>query len=349
MKIAFILPSLDHKGPIVAAQNLIKSLVGKVEKIEVFYFNDVSCLDMGVKATKISFFKKYDLTEFDIVNSYMAKADLYTAIFFRNDNNVVTTMHNYLQKDLELNYGRLRSYVYKFIWKLALKNKKSFIFSSSDMLNYYQALLGTSFRHNVIEYGVEKKVLEEIDGVHKDLILNLKEKYILLGSIGLLIKRKGYAQLIELLVENKNYAVVIVGGGEELGSLMNLAEKYNISHRLLLCGFKSNSSDYYKYFDIYIMTSYSEGLSLAMLEALSHSLPLVCSDIENHRSSFNEEEVSFFELDNINSLDKAIEKINSNLEYYKDSSYSLWKEKFSLDAMGGKHISFFKSIIGNDK
>ncbi len=57
MKIAFILPSLDHKGPIVAAQNLIKSLMGKVEKIEVFYFNDVSCLDMGVKATKISFFK----------------------------------------------------------------------------------------------------------------------------------------------------------------------------------------------------------------------------------------------------------------------------------------------------
>ena len=99
MKIAFILPSLDHTGPIVAAQNLIMSLSGKVEKIEVFYFNDVSHLDMGVKATKISFFKKHDLSDFDIINSYMAKADLYTSIFYGQNNNIISTMHNYLEQD----------------------------------------------------------------------------------------------------------------------------------------------------------------------------------------------------------------------------------------------------------
>lgn len=37
--------------------------------------------------------------------------------------------------------------------------------------------------------------------------------------------------------------------------------------RFILLGFKDNSIDYYKYFDIYAMTSYSEGFGLAMLES----------------------------------------------------------------------------------
>ena len=146
-------------------------------------------------------------------------------------------MHNYLEQDLELYYGRAISSLYKFLWKLALRNKKAFIFSSKDMLNYYRSLLGISFKYRVIEYGVEKKFPNDISSVHSDLILNLKEKYIILGSIGLLIKRKGYDQLIEFLVDNENYAVVIVGDGEGRNSLLDLAEKRNVSHRLLLCGF----------------------------------------------------------------------------------------------------------------
>lgn len=345
MKIAFILPSLDYKGPIVAAKNLIKSLQNDVDYIEVFYFNDIINLDLGVKTTKISFLNKVNLDKFDIINSYMAKSDLYTAIFFKNDNRVVTTMHNYFEKDLDLLYGNVKSFIYKNLWKYALKNKKNIIVSSNDMLNYYKNLLGDSICYHRIEYGVEKKEICDIKVEHKELLSHMKEKYTILGSVGLLIKRKGYHQLIKFLSENKNYAVVIVGDGIERVNLMNEAKKYNVESRFIILGFQNNPTNYYKYFDIYMMTSYSEGCSLAMLEALSQSLPLVCSDISNHRACFSEKEVGFFELDNIKSLEEAILKVEKNIEYYKKAAYNLYKEKFSLDVMRDRHIELYKRII----
>jgi hypothetical protein len=85
------------------------------------------------------------------------------------------------------------------------------------------------------------------------------------------------------------------------------------------------------------------------LEALSFPLPLVCSDIPNHRACLDDEKVSFFELDNLTSLCKAVGKVKNNLDYYKACSHSLWVEKFSSEAMGVKHIKFFNSVIASNK
>ena len=65
MKIAFILPSLANKGPIVFTKYLIEGLKGKVDYIEVFYFRDI---DLGVPTKQIGFFEKID---FDIVHTHM--------------------------------------------------------------------------------------------------------------------------------------------------------------------------------------------------------------------------------------------------------------------------------------
>jgi len=345
MKIAFILPSLDNKGPIVAAKNIITSLKEYVDLIEVFYFNDKIGIDMGVTSRKISFFKKYDLEKFDIINSYSLKPDVYTAVFFKNDNRVITTMHNYMEYDFDLLYSPLKSFIMKNIWKNSLKFKNNIIVSSTDMLTYYLSLLGRKEEiFTIIKYGVEKKELKSISELDLGKIIKLQEKFTILGSVGLLIKRKGYQQLVELLKSNKNYAVVIIGDGEENKSLLELVKDNNLIDRFLILGFKNNSIDYYKYFDIYMMTSYSEGCSLAMLEALSQKLPLVCSNINNHKTCFTEDEVSFFELDNLNSLSNAVLKINDNIDYYKKSSFSLWKEKFSLEVVSKIHYQLYNKI-----
>jgi len=60
MKIAFILPSLANKGPIVFTKYLIEGLKDKVDYIEVFYFRDIVELDLGVPTKQIGFFEKID-------------------------------------------------------------------------------------------------------------------------------------------------------------------------------------------------------------------------------------------------------------------------------------------------
>lgn len=350
MKIAFILPSLANKGPIVFTRYLIEGLKGKVDYIEVFYFKDIVELDLGVPTKQINFFEKIDFDSFDIVHTTMIKADLYSWWNKKHiSKKAVVSMHNYLVEDLNFLYKPFKAKVFTFLWKMSLNSINHIIVSSLDQLNYYKKLLGNQKEFTLIPYGINKKKFNEIDLKEKKLLEDLKSQYKVIGSCGLLIERKGFKQLIEFLIHNSNFAVVLIGDGDDRKNLENLIEKYSLKNRFILLGFKENSIDYYKYFDIYSMTSYSEGFGLAMLEAMSQSLPVVCSNLPLYKGYFDENNVALFEPNNIESLTNAIYKVDKNIEYYKNASYKLYEEKFSLDVMGNKHIELYKKVISDSK
>ena len=346
MRIAFILPSLANKGPIVFTKYLIEGLKEKVDYIEVFYFRDIIELDLGVPVKQISFFEKIDFDDFDIVHTTMIKADLYSWWNRKSvSKKAVVSMHNYLVEDLNFLYKPVKAKVFTLLWKMSLHSVRNIIVSSDDQLNYYTKLLSTQKKFTLIPYGIYKKQLNDINPKETKLLENLKSKYRVIGSCGLLIERKGFKQLIEFLKDNQDFAVVIIGEGDDRGNLEELVKKYALQDRCILLGFKDNSIDYYKYFDIYAMTSYSEGFGLAMLEAMSQSLPVVCSNLPLYKGYFDNTNVSLFEPDNIKSLSSAIYKVNENMDYYKNASYKLLEDKFSLDVMGDKHIALYRKVI----
>lgn len=346
MKIAFILPSLANKGPIVFTKYLIEALKDKVDYIEVFYFKDIVELDLGVPTKQISFFEKIDFDDFDIVHSHMIKADLYNTIFkYKTKNKSISTIHSYIGEDLEYLYKPIKAFLFLQLWKFALRNINKFIVSSEDMQNYMNKIFNENKDYQLIGYGIPKKEFKEINLKEKQLLENLKTKYTVIGSCGLLIKIKGFKQLIEFLKNNLDYAVVVIGDGEDRDNLECLIKTYNLQDRFILLGFKDNSIDYYKYFDIYAMTSYSEGFGLAMLEGMSQSLPVVCSNLPLYKGYFDDTNVSLFEPKNIESLSNAIYKVNKNIDYYKEASYKLFEEKFSLNVMGNRHIELYKKVI----
>ncbi len=350
MKIAFILPSLANKGPIVFTKYLIEGLKGKVDYIEVFYFKDIVELDLGVPTKQISFFEKIDFDSFDIVHTTMIKADLYSWWNKKNiSKKAVVSMHNYLVEDLNFLYKPFKAKVFTFLWKMSLNSINNIIVSSEDQLNYYKKLLGNQKEFTLIPYGINKKEFKEIDLKERQLLEDLKSQYKVIVSCGLLIERKGFKQLIEFLINNSNFAVVLIGDGEDRKNLESLIEKHSLKDRFILLGFKDNSIDYYKYFDIYAMTSYSEGFGLAMLEAMSQSLPVVCSNLPLYKGYFDDTNVSLFEPNKIESLSNAIYKVNENTDYYKNASYKLFEEKFSLDVMGDRHIELYKKVISDSK
>lgn len=350
MKIAFILPSLANKGPIVFTKYLIEGLKEKVDYIEVFYFKDIVELDLGVPTKQISFFEKINFDSFDIVHTTMIKADLFSWWNKKYiSKKAVVSMHNYLVEDLNFLYKPFKAKVFTFLWEMSLNSINHIIVSSEDQLNYYKELLDNQKEFTLIPYGINQKELKEIDLTEKRILEDLKSQYKVIGSCGLLIERKGFKQLIEFLINNSNFAVVLIGDGEDKKNLESLTEKYSLQDRFILLGFKDNSIDYYKYFDIYAMTSYSEGFGLAMLEAMSQSLPVVCSNLPLYKGYFDDINVALFEPNNIESLTNAIYKVSENIDYYKNTSYKLFEEKFSLDVMGNKHIELYKKIISDAK
>lgn len=346
MKIAFILPSLAKKGPIVYTQYLIQGLQGKVDYIKVFYFNDIVELDMGVDCEKISFYNMGEhLKDFDVIHTHCAKPDLYAMLNpqIRADK-WITTFHDMFKRQLALTHPLPKATVLSFIYSFAVKRVKNAVVFNSAMLDYYKRMAGDK-NYYIIPTGVPQAVPQEnIPHDELQLLDDLKNKYTVIGSSGLLIKRKGYAQLIDFLTLNENYACVIVGDGEERGNLEQYAREKGVESRFKLLGFKTNAVDYYTYFDIFALTSYAEGLPLSLLEAMSLSLPIVCSKLDNYNDYFTDDDVCFFELDQIDSLSKAVYNASEHKEHFSLRSQRLYAEKFSLEHMVDHYLRIYTEL-----
>lgn len=345
MKIAFLLPSLDVKGPGIFTDNLIQGLMDEGCICEVFYFNEsLMSIPFSVKCTKINFIKPYDFSDFDIVHTTMAKPDIYMALHRKViKTKWISGIHNFIKEDLEQVHGTLKTILYSWIWTCALKKANNIIVSSSFMLQYYKKLLrNSSTSWKIIPYGIPEKQVEDIDDATKKMLLSLKAKYTVLVGCGLLIKRKGFYQLINYLRYNEKAAVVLIGDGECKEELVLLARQINVLDRVIFLGFRSNSMNYYPYFDIYCMCSNSEGFGLAMLEAMSLGMPLVCSDLDIYKDYFPRQDISLFQFGNQESFNQAVDKVFFNQEQYARNSLFLFQNYFSLKSMINAHLDFYK-------
>ncbi|MCL5875001.1 MAG: glycosyltransferase [Candidatus Dependentiae bacterium] len=91
---------------------------------------------------------------------------------------------------------------------------------------------------------------------------------------------KNFSLLITVFAKiHQNYQhtrLIIIGSGPEEQSLRALIKQYSIEPCVdIIIGVRAE--DYYDQFDIFVQPSFSEGLSRALLEAMSYSLPVIVS------------------------------------------------------------------------
>ena len=157
--------------------------------------------------------------------------------------------------------------------------------------------------------------------------------------------RKGLEQIIKVLAINPNLAFVLIGDGTEKENLLALANQLNVSERLFFAGFRKQSTDYLPYFDIYLAPSRSEGVSLALLEAVASKTPVVCSDIISFTELFEKDELSFFELDNIESLNNAIEFSLANSNELVKKAFGKYMNNFTETFMAQNYLKLYHQLI----
>lgn len=346
MKVAYIIPALDNKGPVVFTQYLLSFLKEKLEYIEIFYFHDRTPIDFfGITCKKISFISKIDFSKFDIVHTTGALPDLYAALFI-DKKKWVTSMHNYIEDDIGMAYGNVKAFIIVSIWKWAIKKCHYNIVSSNQMKLYYESFIGKNVYFEVIPYGIKEKEYKDILENDTKLFQKLRgTKKTIVGSVGFLIQRKGYLQLLPIIADNPDYVLVLIGTGTEKTRIESEAARLKISDRIFLLGFRDNSYNYYKYFDIYAHVSFSEGFGLAMLEAMSKSLPIICSRLPIYEDFMTDNDVSYFTPGNFESLKEAFRRVTNNITKYKKASYCLFKNKFCVEVEGIKHIKLYEKMI----
>lgn len=110
---------------------------------------------------------------------------------------------------------------------------------------------------------------------------NFEWKEFTVLSVGRIVPIKGFDLLLDIAQRIKdssfNIKIRLVGDGSEMQRLKRELDQRNLSDILIFEGFSNNPYPYMKNADVFISTSFAEGLPLAMLEAMSLSLPIIAT------------------------------------------------------------------------
>ncbi len=354
MKIAFLIPGIDAMGQNIFVWNLIQGLIS-LSNIECFVFHfdrgkvDTPILDFHVPTTKLKLFQKYDFNTFDIIFSGMPIPDLYVAIHgLYKTHKCVTFMHCFIETDLYQRKGKIKGFIEYLLWKYALNKFGNIICSSSAMQKYYENILSGAKKYKILPYGIPEINAANPDTNIVNKILKFKGNKNALCGCGTLIKRKGFAHLVQYLAHNEKSVVVLIGEGCCKSELELLATQIGVKDRILFLGYLQNPYKYFPYLDVFCMSSNSEGFGLAMLEAMCIGMPIVCSNLDIYNDYFGEDGVGLFKFGNQNSFNAAVDKVINAKEEFAIKSRNIFNSKFSLQQMCKLHFDYYNSLLGNN-
>jgi glycosyltransferase involved in cell wall biosynthesis len=118
----------------------------------------------------------------------------------------------------------------------------------------------------------------------------------------------------------------------------------DVGQRCYFLGFVDNPWEIILESDVFIFPSRSEGFGIALVEAASLGIPIICSDIPTFREMFDDNEVTFFKLDDIDDLNNKILMLDEIKD--KVSLAKLKAEKlFSLESMCYNYYQEYKKLI----
>lgn len=349
MKVAIIIPKLIETGPIIVAKNLVEGLLKiKGVQVEVFCFSSESSYDIQARVTELQFFKKYDFSDFDIIHSHMFLPDLYLVYHgIDKRKKIITTLHQFIYPNLRADSNYLKAKILNRVWLFILNRFHAIAFLSNEMKLFYNKALKTP-KGFVAYNGINLKNQKAQPPFDTRIDYFKTKKLKVIGTICLLTKRKGTEQIIRFLEKNKDYCVVIIGDGKERKNLENLALHLGVIDRVLFKGFVSNAYKYLSLFDLFFVGSRSEGFGLSLVEAGLFEVPIVCSRIDTFIELYSEEEVDYFELDNQDSLEKAIFQSLSSANFKTAKMKMKILETFSIDKMCMNYLNIYKSLLLNN-
>lgn len=196
----------------------------------------------------------------------------------------------------------------------------------------------------VIYNGIEKPNFLEKEEAREKLLPKNKDK-IWIGTISELHKNKGLDILIEgifpILKKDKNIILVIIGEGEERKNLEKLAEEKGLVNQIFFLGFIENASNFLKAFDIFTLTSKTEGLPYVLLEASLAELPIIASRVGGIPEILGEKSENLFEKENTKEFTEKLEKM---LGEKNGNSSEKIKEKFSLEKMITETLKIYRNL-----
>ncbi len=304
-KVLFFIPSLKGRGAEKVLVNLLNNLdTSKYDITLLTLFNvgtNKKYLKSNIKYKYIfkrifrgnihlfkllkpeSLFKKMIKEEYDIIVSYLEGATTRIVSGCLNPKTkLINWVHNETKELNDLtktyrNYNEFKNCMKKYDKTIFVSNTAKISFEQKTKLN-----LKSEVVYNLVEdEKIRNMANEEVTDIKFD-----KDKINLI-SVGGLVHQKGYGRLLriykKILEEDKDIHLYILGEGNKRKDLERYINQNNMEKYVTLLGYRENPYKYVKKADLFVCSSYYEGYSTAVTEALIVETPVIttlCSGME---------------------------------------------------------------------
>lgn len=223
-------------------------------------------------------------TSADIIHSHGYKGNILLGLTPKHlrKHPILTTVHGYTQK-----FGFNKLGVYQWLDKKCMRRLDAVVLVSEGMRHQVneKSLHG---KLHIIPNGIPSKAPSELE--KPEHLLNDRDFKV--AAIGRLSQEKNFQLVIRamaiVLEEIPNAKLVIYGEGEERQNLEELISNLNLKEHVHLPGYIQEPSSVYRYADVLVNCSLTEGMPLSLLEAMRESCPIVATDIPASRALLDE-------------------------------------------------------------
>lgn len=112
--------------------------------------------------------------------------------------------------------------------------------------------------------------------------LRIKGNEVVVGHIGRIVDVKNHKMMVEIAnsLREKNYRfrMLFIGDGEERNNIKKMVDEKGLNLEIQFLGNQTRAGDYLSAFDVFLLPSKYEGLSIALIEAELNGLPAVVSE-----------------------------------------------------------------------
>lgn len=164
------------------------------------------------------------------------------------------------------------------LFRYCLKKMSCLVAISQFHINQFKAALGKKYLkklcliYNAVD---EKHFLPKKNSLQKETFTFFEAAS--------LTSRKGQIDLIKafgkVVKKHENARLVLAGSGDMQNEIETLIDAYSLRDKVVLTGFVKDVTSLLENCDVFVLPSYSEGLPLSILEAMSCSCPVIASNV----------------------------------------------------------------------
>ena len=370
MKILFLIRTLDKGGAERQLSYLASGLAKLGHEITVltYYsivnnsnnFNYRLLIDSGAKVLSVEKKSRYDILGFLYrLNTIINKASPDVVYSFLELSNIFASLYKLLHPKIKLVWGKRSAdlELSKYRLSMRLEHKLERLLSRIPDLIIANSNAGKDF---MLEMGYKAKIEVVYNGIPADFVTtkpyrakNNSFDKIVIGAVGRIDYAKDYINLVESFAQvyklHNNIELRIVGSVRNeayLVEIKNIIRMSGLENVVVFLPETDNIGEFYSNIDIFVSSSFTEGFSNVVAEAMLHQLPCVVTDAGDSKILIADAGI-VVERRNHSELARAMQELIVDEDLRKELSKKAKKriiDQFSVEKMVENTLSYIKEL-----